>query len=300
MISIPHDIAGAEDAMTAVATSVTAILPYVKAVEAISLGPQTLWLNGSSAGSWDPLSGSPATEAALAAAQSHCITFSDSTLFLLAAFPRFLASATGSAGTAGILNDLATVSSVVAAVAPGLTPTAAQRQSADTALSDIVSRVAGMQTFLSSMRSGASTFQDQMSADAQALDNGAASISTAQTQLRNTLLNACISYSDGPFGSATTTILESIAAQMHQALSSVQTGIDSSISDETAVVPALGRLADLFTGLSESYSTVAQQVRVVSDADFGSIMQQLDADELATFWQDASRFASENGFGLPA
>jgi len=285
--------------MTGVATSVAALLPYVDAVQAICLGPQPLTIDGTSAGNWDPLSGSPATEAAIAAAQSHCSAFQAATLFVLTAFPFYLASITGSSGTSGILNDLATISSVVAATSQGVAPTAAQRASVESALSDIVDAIARLQKVIAGMQDGATAFQGHVSADIQALTDGSASLPAAENQLHESLVNACVQYGAGPFGDGICTMITSIAEQMQDALSALQTHIDLSISDESAVVPALSGLQDLFTGLGQGYASVLHQVRLVSDADFGSILQQIDVVDLATYWQDTTSFARKNGLGPP-
>jgi hypothetical protein len=52
---ITYDTTGTQNAISAVASSVASIVPYVNAMAALPPGPQPIMVNGQTVGNWDPL-----------------------------------------------------------------------------------------------------------------------------------------------------------------------------------------------------------------------------------------------------
>ncbi len=293
---ITYDTIDTQNAISAVASSVAAIVPYVNAMAALPLGAKPIVVDGQTVGNWDPLSNIPGLENALQAAQQHCSTFETYVLSVLHGFPALLAVATGNNNGPGILYDLSTILNVLAQlVQSNAPPTAAQRQTVGKALQDLLQLVCPLAEYLAMIPGPTTTFVNQLSGDIQTLRQGSLSVSAAITHVQQSYENAVTQYAGAPGGSAIVAILETITQQTLGPLQAIEAGITAAASAEQPMVGALGKFQDIFTALGSDYSTTIQVIIAASDAQFASALQELDVQDAQSYWQNASAFATANG-----
>lgn len=297
---LTYDLTGTEDAMTGVKGNVSAIVPYVQAVLDLSLGPQPIVIGGQQAGLWDPFAQTPGLVSSLQGIKQHCQDFHDNVLIGLANVPGFLVIFGGNTNyrTYGIQCDLAQILSVLQALQQSKAPpTAAQRQAVGSALDDLSFGLNMIASMMNVLPDSTATFVDQISGDVQTLTDGSCSINSAINQANQSYQSAVEQYILGPGGGVIAKILGDIFGQIVSGLQAIQGQLNGAVAAAQPVPEALSKLQRIFTVLISDYLTTSQAITAASDAQFASVVQELDVQNAQSYWQNATTFAIANGLG---
>ena len=287
---IQYDISRTKTAMTALATSLASIKPYVWAMESLTLGPQPL-----GEGTWDPLGKLPKVEQDLSTVQSYCEMAQYLFIDVLSGFPRTIAQAVGAPGTSGILNDFASILTIINALPIGDEPTIQQRQTVDSALQDLQTQIGKLLQTVNEVSQAGLKFLDQLPGDIEALTTGDAALGPAISQMQQDYENAVIQYS-GIGGGGILQTLEQIYSQALGGLQTIQSTVTAAITAEQPVASALSQFQGIFDTLNSDYVSAIQAVQTASGDSFSSGLMAFDVPNAQTYWQQASQYAQTCGF----
>ena len=286
---IQYDITATKSAMLSLSTTVADVRPYIRTMEDLTLGPQPI----ADGINWDPLGQLPAVEAALNSVQSHC---SHAQIYFLDQLSGFVYELNQAAGTAGpMMQDFASVMTIVNELgSSGASPTTQQRQTVETALADLQTRLSTLMFSLNGASAAATTFLGQLPQDAQTLTDGAGAIGPAIAAMQQNYENAVIEYS-GIGGSGIVNTLEQILGQQVQALQNVQQTVQAATAAEQPVATALSQFQAIFVTLNARYVDTIQAVQSASGDTFASGLLAFDVPNAQTYWQQANDYAQKCG-----
>jgi hypothetical protein len=266
--------------------AVKEIFQYCAAVGGIQTGPQ-MFDSGGITGTADPFQTLADVKNAVITAQSHTYTFFPT---IFAPLVEWTSSLSDFAQT--FSSDTATILTTIAAIGSGA-PTAVQRQTITSALTDIENGLTALQNGMQALQPKVAQFDSWIDSDNAALTVGPAAMQTAITNLENWFTNFEIPFAGGVGGEGIVDVIGLIEQRFITPMQTALNELQNATRLSASTTFYFSQFLDFISDLVAKCGGVVTFVTNASDADFVSYVQRVDLLAAEAAWTQLGQFVQQ-------